>query len=94
MNFRPTFIKTLLAIIVGVMSALYFRDNCFDCPVSFGTSLLTVGFIPTFLWMYGLVSLFQIYETRSKFWHYLIAVPLVIILPLLIGIFLEGVFGI
>jgi len=93
MNFRPTFIKLLLAILVGILGAFYFRDSCTGCsPVDLRYELI-IGFIPTFLWIYGLISLFQYYEERSSFWYYLIVVPFVIIIPLILGIFLQGFFN-
>lgn len=92
MNFRPTIIKTLLAITIGFIGALYFRDNCIGCNPDLLRRELIIGFIPAFLWIYGIISIIQVYESRSKFWHYLVAVPFVIIIPLIVGVFLQGFF--
>jgi hypothetical protein len=94
MNFRPTIIKTLLAITVGLSSAFYFRDNCLNCNSPEKAIIIIIGFIPACLLVYGLVSLVQVYEKRTKFWYYLIAVPFVIIIPIAIGILLEYYFNI
>ena len=93
MNFKPTAIKTLLAFTVGLMSAFYFRDSCTACQPSDLNFEMFIGFIPAFLWVYGLISLVQYDEVHSRFWHYLIVVPFVIIMPLIIGTYLQKIFN-
>jgi high-affinity K+ transport system ATPase subunit B len=94
MNFRLTVIKVVLAILIGLESAFYFRDNCLNCNTPEIAIGIIIGFIPVFLWVYGTISLIQVYEHRTKFWYYLVAVPFVIIVPLAIGILLENYFHI
>lgn len=94
MNFRPTLIKLPLSIVIGLIVGFYFKDNCLNCSVDVAYHELIIGFVPAFLWIYGLTSLFQLREGSSrKIWHYIIVLPLVIIIPYLVGLFLEGVFS-
>ena len=85
-----------MAITVGIMVALYFRDNCLGCTTEIIRFAYVSGFVPPFLWTYGVVSLTQVEidKTPSPAWYYLLAVPIVIGIPYIVGVSLETFFGI
>jgi|GEM_PF-6709819 len=95
MNFWPTLFKLPLAIVLGWLAGYYFRDSCLNCSDSLRYIEFAIGFVPVFLWTYLLISIVQKNdEYPVRIWHYFIALPLAIILPFLVGLFLEGIFKI